>query len=113
MKKAIIAITLAALSASAYAEQTYTPNQLNRMINSGQYPEQGPVNNSQTESMSFSGCKDSVEKVMSQLRGAYPVKTIVNTGFLFSVKAWTNDGVITASCSKPDRKRVLTQAPYK
>lgn len=113
MKKLIIAMAFIATNASTYAEVTYTPSQLNRMISNGQYPNQGSVNNSQTESMSFADCKMAVKDVMSQIKGSYPVKAIVNTGILYTVKAWTNDGVITASCSAPDKKMILTQAPYR
>ncbi len=106
-------IALLIASFTVTAGTTYTPQQLNRMINSGQYPSQGKVNKTQSKSMSFSNCKVAVENVMSQLRGSYPVKTIVNTSIIQTKKAWTNDGVITASCSKPDNKMVLTQASYK
>ena len=113
MKKVLITVLLATMAATAYAGKTYTQSQLNRMVNSGQYPDQGPVNNTQTKSMSFSVCKVAVENVMSQLRGSYPIRTIVNTSILYTVKAWTNDSAITVSCSEPDRKMVLTQASYR
>lgn len=98
----------------AYREslKIYKPNQLNRMINSGQYPNQGPVNNTQTKAMSFSACKVAVDNTLSPIRGSYPVKIIVNTRVLYMAKAWTNDGVVMASCSEPDRKMVMTQASY-
>ena len=104
---------MVAMAATAYAEKTYTKSQINRMVNSGQYPAQNPVNNTQTKSMSFSACKVAVENIMSQIRDSYPVRTIVNTGILYTVKAWANDGAITASCSEPDRKMILTQASYR
>lgn len=113
MKKVLIAVLLTTIAATAYAEKTYTKSQLNRMVNSGQYPAQNSVDNTQTKSMSFSSCKVAIENVMSQIRDSYPVRTIVNTGILYTVKAWTNNGAITASCSEPDRKMVLTQASYR
>lgn len=113
MKKLFVMIILMMLIISAYAEKTYTPSQLNRMVNSGQYPEQKPVSNTQTRSISFAACKIAVENIMSQLRGLYPVETIVDTGLVYMVKAWTNDGATTATCSKSDKKMVLTVAPYR
>ncbi len=114
MKKIHISIAMIMISYSAFAGGiTYTPQELNNMVNSGQYPEQGAVANTQTRDLSYSACKIAIESVMSQLRGTYPVKTIVNTSMLYIVKAWANDGAITASCSQPDRKMVLTRALYR
>ena len=112
MNKFVVGICLAVLTTSAYAQKTYTPSQLNRMVASGQYPEQGPVSDTQTRQMSFSECKVAVERIMAQLRDLYPVETIVDTGQLYMVKAWTNDGAVTATCSDLDRKMVLTTAQY-
>ena len=113
MNKAFVTIILATLSISVYAGNAYTPGELNQMINSGNYPKQGPVSNTTTKPMSFSTCKIATENVMSQIRDYYPVETIVNTSTMQMVKAWTNDGAITVTCSAPDQKFVFTQAPYR
>ena len=113
MRKLLLTITVIALSSNAISDSVYSKSQLNSMVSRGEYPEQGPVNNTQTKSMSFSTCKVAVENVMSQLRGEYPVRTVVNSGIMYMVKAWTNDGAVTATCSEPDRKMVLTQASYR
>lgn len=101
------------ISTNALAEMSYSKEQLNRMISRGEYPEQGIVNKAQTNTITFYKCKTAVEKVMVQLRGAYPVETIVDTNAMYMVKAWTNDGAITATCSQLDRKMIITQASYK
>lgn len=113
MQKIIFTALIVTMSTAAYAQKTYTPSQLNRMVETGQIPAQGPARELQSRSLSFTECKTVVEGVMSQLRGSYPVRTIVDTGILYTVKVWTNDGAITASCSGPDRKMVMTQAPYR
>ncbi len=113
MKKLMTTIILVTMILSAYAEETYTPSELNRMVDSGQYPEQGPVSNTETKSISFGDCIVAVESIMSQIRDLYPVDTIVDTGLVYMVKAWTNDGAITATCSKSDQKMVITEAPYR
>jgi len=113
MRKLLLTITVIAMSSNAIAGSVYSKSQLNSMVSRGEYPEQGPVNNTQAKAMSFSTCKVAVENVMSQLRGEYPVRTVVNSGIMYMVKAWTNDGVITATCSEPDRRMVLTQASYR
>ena len=38
MKKLFVTIILVTLSISTYAEKIYTPSQLNRMVDDGQYP---------------------------------------------------------------------------
>ena len=98
---------------SRRAAITYTPEQLNRMISNGQFPEQGEVEKTQTQEASFAECKVVVESVMSEIRGSYPVRTIVDTKMMYMVKAWTNTGVVIATCSQPDRKMVLTTSSYK
>jgi len=113
MRKLLLTIGIITLSLNVIAGGDYSKSQLNNMVNRGEYPKQGPVNDTQTRSMSFSSCKVSVENIMSQVRGEYPVRTIVNSGTIYMVKAWTNDGAITATCSKSDQKMVLTQASYR
>jgi hypothetical protein len=112
MKKTFVVILIVVASTAAYAGKVYTPNQLNRMVNSGQYPDQGPVS-TQTKSMSFAVCKLTAETVMSQISRSYPVKVILDTSALYTVKAWVNDGAITVSCSNPDSKMVITRAQYR
>ena len=111
--KLLVTIILFIVCISAVAEKTYTPSELNRMVDSGQYPEQGPVSNTETKSISFDGCILAVENIMAQIRDFYPVEIIVDTSLIHMVKAWTNDGAITATCSKSDKKMVLTVAPYR
>ena len=111
--KLLATIILFMVCISAFAEKTYTPGELNRMVDNGQYPEQGPVSNTETKSISFSDCILAVEDIMSQIRDLYPAETIVDTGLVYMVKAWTNDGAITATCSKSDKEMVLTVAPYR
>lgn len=111
MHKLFISILIVTTSFVVHANKTYTPSQLNQMISSGNYPSQGSVNTT-TRQMEFSSCVNAVDNIMSQIRDMYPVKTITNTKVLYMVKAWTNDGAITASCSEPDGKMILTKASY-
>ena len=112
MKKIIITLVIIGFVSTAIAGKTYTPSQLNQMIRSGHYPAQGEAT-SQSKPMSFNACKRVARNIMSQIRTSYPVKTIVDTSALYMVKAWANDGIIIVSCSEPDKKMVITQAPYK
>lgn len=113
MKSLALVILTLTISSYAFAQVTYTKDQLNRMVDSGQFPEQSPVTTNSSRDMSFAGCKVAIEAIMSQIRAEYPVRTVVDTALMYTVKAWTNDGAITATCSEPDQKMVLTQAPYK
>ncbi len=95
------------------AGNTYTKEQLNRMAASGKYPDQGPILESQNRRMSFQACKVTAERVMSQLRGSYPVVTAVDTNILYIAKSWANDGVTTVTCSKPDENMLVTRSAYR
>lgn len=112
MKKSLLIVSLL-LSFGVAASTTYTKEQLNSMAASGSYPEQeSPVTKS-SELVSFDKCRQDTRSVYSQLSGNYPAKEVVNTGVLYMVKLWTNDGAITVTCSEPDGKKVVTQADYK
>jgi len=90
----------------------YTPQQLNRMINAGNFPEQGDPTSTDSQRMDFAECLIRVNAVMTSIREHYPVKTIVDTAIVYVSKAWTNDGVVMATCSEPDSKMVLTRSAY-
>lgn len=98
-------------SPSAYAEKTYTPDQLRRMVNSGNPPEQvSPT--TQTKTMPFDSCIISVDTIIDSIEPNYPTKVIAKTNIVYTVKIWTNDAAMTLSCSQPDRKLVITTAKY-
>ncbi len=102
---------LITFSLSALASKIYTPEQLNSMVNSGNYPSQDLVK-SQTKTASFAECRLSVESVLSAIRDNYPTKILIDTAVLYTEKAWTNNAAMTVSCSKLDNKMVITQANY-
>lgn len=111
MKKLVLFFMVMAFNVGAAT--TYTKEQLNNMDATGQYPEQeSPVTKS-VENVSFDECKGSARNIMNQIAGNYPAKEVVDTGVLYIVKIWTNDGVIMVSCSGPDNKKVITQSGYK
>lgn len=112
MNKLLIIVAAIFFCSDSFAAKTYTPSELNKMINSGQYPDQGSVTTT-SKPMTFAECKRTVDGIISQIRDSYPVKSIVDTSILYIVKAWTNDAAVTVNCSGPDKKMVLTQVPYK
>lgn len=112
MYKLLIVVATVFFCNQSFAAKTYTPSELNKMINSGQYPDQGAVKTT-SKPMSFAECRRTVDGIMSQIRDSYPVKPIVDTSILYIVKAWTNNGAMTVNCSGPDKKMILTEAPYK
>ena len=111
MKKALLLFALVAFGASA--STTYTKEQLNDMARKGQYPEQESPVTKGVESVDFAKCKNDAGDIYSQVSGNYPAKELVNSGILYVVKIWTNDGAIMISCSEPDGKKVITQSSYK
>lgn len=62
---------------------------------------------SQTRSMSFDDCLKTIRNVSSQL-GVAPVN-VVETDILRIVRFPTSDGSVLVTCSRPDRKMVLTK----
>lgn len=104
-------LALLIISFSAFAAQTYTPRELRQMVGVGHYPAQGRAS-TQTKYMSFSACVSTVKGVVSSISGEYPTETILNTGIAYLVKVWTNDSAMTLTCSKPDKKLVITSAKY-
>lgn len=66
---------------------------------------------SSTISLSFEECLARKETVISQL-GVNPsdIIPIVNTKIMTMTKLCTADGSVIVTCSKPDRKMVITQS---
>lgn len=112
MKKLALAL-LTVVSFGVTASSTYTKEQLNSMAASGSYPEQESPITKSSESVPFDKCKQDTYSVYNQISGNYPAQEVVNSGVLYIVKLWTNDGAIMVSCSEPDGKKVVTQSSYK
>lgn len=111
-KVAFASLLIGAMSFSpAVAKKSYTPAELRTMVKKGKYPKQGKAK-SQSQSMSFAACKAQAQSVVRDVKPNYPAEVVVDTGILFMAKTWTNDGVVTMSCSKPDGKLVMTISEY-
>ncbi len=92
--------------------KTYTAEELKAMIARGQYPKQGSAQTI-TKKATFLVCKKAADSMFFQVRTAgYPAEVIVNTKILYMVKFWTEDGVVTISCTPLENKMVITRAPY-
>ncbi|MDX9834601.1 MAG: hypothetical protein RBT36_05215 [Desulfobulbus sp.] len=110
-RAAALGVVFAVLALPALAARTYTPEELRGMIESGKYPSQSsPTSKSQVSS--FAACVDKAKSVSASVQPEYPVKVVVNTSVLYTVKFWTNDAAMTVSCSASDGKIVITTAPY-
>ena len=98
--------------ASAVSAKEYTKEQLIRMVNSGNFPEQGPPETLADKAMSFAACVESVRAISSSL-GGYPYNVVLNTVDVYMVKMWANDAALVATCSRPDGKMVMTRSAYR
>lgn len=96
----------------AMAAKEYTPAQLRQMVNSGNYPKQGQVK-TQAKAMNFDECVASMSSMAQASRPNYPTVQIVDTSVLWVHKVWVNDAAMTLSCSKPDKKGLITSSPYR
>ena len=104
-------VLLAAASSLAAAQKTYTPAELRRMVDSGNYPKQASPS-TKTESVDYSSCVAKVTSVIDSVQPNYPTRTIVSTSVMRVEKLWTNDSAMTLSCSALDKKLIITTAPY-
>lgn len=111
MKKLLLPLFFLPIVFSVQAQQ-YTPEQLNRMVNSGNFPEQGP-SSSESKYMDFEQCVLTAKTVSDSIKDYYPTSVITDTSIAYIVKIWANDGVTLITCSKSDNKMVMTQSSYK
>ena len=98
-------------STIGYAVKTYTPSELQGMINGGNLPAQGTPS-TQSKTIDYISCVLSVEAVIASIKPDYPSQTIVSTNVMRVEKIWTNDSAMTLTCSAADQKLVITSAPY-
>lgn len=65
-----------------------------------------PVVTSQSRSISFEGCLETIKTFSSQI-GVAPIN-IIETSIMRTVRYPTKEGSVLVTCSKPDNKMVLT-----
>lgn len=94
----------------AEAGKSYTPDQLRKMIQRGNFPKQGDVT-TKKESANYAECIALLRAIKSSI-AEYPSQTIVSTNTERMEKIWTNDGAVTVTCSANDRTIIITSAPY-
>ena len=92
-------------------KKTYTPAQLRRMVQSGNYPKQGTPS-VETHNMNFVECIVRLEAIIDTIKPHYPTATVVNTRFMHVAKAWTNDGAVMVTCNAANNELVISTAPY-
>ena len=110
-KSISLLICLLSISTTVGAQKTYTPAQLHRMVDSGNYPKQGSVI-TKSERIDYSTCIRKIESMIASVRPNYPTRTVVSTNLMRTEKLWTNDGAMTVTCSAPDNKLIITSATY-
>ena len=91
--------------------RSFTPSRLRAMVAAGTFPKEADPT-STSKPMEFESCRQFVQMMMSQVQPTYPVRTIVDTGIVFSRKTWANDGAVMVTCSSPDQKLITTTSPY-
>jgi len=111
--RTLATVVLMTMTFTSNAGKTYTTQQLAAMVKSGHYPAQEPDRPVKNDPERFIVCKRNIQRMRSQIDPSFPVKTIANSKSIYTVKFWMNDGVITATCSKPDGTVFMTEAGYK
>ncbi|UAN59913.1 hypothetical protein [Serratia sp. JSRIV004] len=110
MKKLLLTILMVA-SFFATAKE-YTKEQLNSLVGSGNYPEQGVPQTLADEIVSFAECKEIGRSTLSSV-SSYPTRVLADTSLIYSIKIWANDGVIFMTCTKPDNRSVVKKSIYR
>ena len=69
---------------------------------------------SQSQSMSFEECRAYLDRLIETL-GISPLDLvpIVRTSIMMVTRICTSDGSVLHTCSKPDRKMVMTKSPHR
>jgi hypothetical protein len=99
------------LALPALAGKTYTPAQLQSMVESGKFPAQGTPS-TRSESMDYAMCIARVESIVDSARPNYPTQKVLSTDSAHIEKVWKDDSTMTLTCSAPERKLITTTAPY-
>jgi hypothetical protein len=95
----------------AHAAKEYTPEQLRQLVAAGKFPAQSnPVEESKR--IAFGQCKAMVRSMMADVQPNYPVRTLLDSPAMLSMKVWTNDAAVVMSCSQDDRM-VLQKSVYR
>lgn len=108
---ALVVAFITTMATFAYAQKTYTPAELRKMVDAGMFPRQGSPT-TKAESMNYTTCIAKVESVIASVRPNYPTRTVASTNIMRMEKLWTNDAAMTLTCSAHDGKFVITSAPY-
>lgn len=93
------------------AEKTYAPEQLRKMVQSGNYPAQGPIAKEETRNMSWLQCLTQTELIIGAVAPAYPSVKLADTYLMTSTTVWLNDAAMTVACYADDRLHIAS-APY-
>lgn len=108
---AFVTVIAAFMSTASFAQLTYTPAQLQKMVKAGKYPKQG-ASKTETKPMDFDVCVTTATQLIGAVKENYPTAMIADTAIFRAEKVWTNDGAMIVGCSKPDRALTLTMSPY-
>ena len=112
MKRVILSFFLLAMSLSTFAT-TYTKEQLNERVRTGNYPEQWSPQTVSDEIVGFEKCKATVKNIFDSVSGSYPTSVLMDSSAAYSVKLWTNDGTVLMTCTQPDNRMKVQKSSYK
>ena len=94
-----------------FAQITFTPAELRRMVEAGKPPKQGAPS-TRSEPMNYASCVAKIKAIVASVRPNYPTETILSTNIGLIEKVWTNDAAMTFTCSAPDNRLVITTSKY-
>ncbi|CAI1073979.1 hypothetical protein [Serratia fonticola] len=110
MKKLLLTMLMVA-SFFATAKE-YTKEQLNSLVEAGNYPDQGVPQTLADEVVDFSQCREIGRSTLNSV-SSYPTRVLTDTSLIYSIKIWANDGVVFMTCTNADNRSVVKKSFYK
>ncbi len=112
MKKLLLGLFLISMTLSSFAK-TYTKEELNSLVQSGNHPAQGPLETIADEIVPFNACREATKSIVDSVSSNYPTKVLSDISLMYSAEVWTNDGAILMTCTQPDNRSTVKKAVYK
>ncbi|MFC4728016.1 hypothetical protein [Coralloluteibacterium thermophilus] len=106
----VVAVALLLVSGGAVAK-SYPVEELKRMVEAGNTPEQGEQETVRDEEMAFQACVAGKARVLEAASADYPTAQVLRSPVTEIDTLWTPDAVMQITCGNGRMK--ITRAPYR
>lgn len=109
---ATAAMLLLAVAWSDAPAREYTTEELRRLVDAGNPPEQGEPETVRDESMPFEVCLAGKARVLEAASADYPSAEVLRSPASEIDTLWTPEGVVQITCSRAGERMRITRSPY-